>query len=104
MDVRWETQEARRLREDPATHEQPSPESRAMHNVIVLVVPDVIIFDLAPAEIFGRAVERTNATTLPYVPSTSVIGVPVGHRAWVFHGNSGALKCPRSAKPFAWLG
>jgi transcriptional regulator GlxA family with amidase domain len=30
-----------------------------MHNVVALVVPDVIIFDLAiPAEIFGRAVER----------------------------------------------
>ena len=30
-----------------------------MHRVVALVVPDVIIFDLAiPAEIFGRAVER----------------------------------------------
>lgn len=30
-----------------------------MHNIVALVVPDVIIFDLAiPAEIFGRAVEH----------------------------------------------
>ena len=35
----------------------------AMHNVVVLVVPEVIIFDLAiPAEIFGRAVEHERYT------------------------------------------
>ena len=34
-----------------------------MHNVVVLVVPEVIIFDLAiPAEIFGRAVEHDRYT------------------------------------------
>jgi transcriptional regulator GlxA family with amidase domain len=48
-------------RERPASRlgADPSLESDVMHSVVVLVVPDVIVFDLAiPAEIFGRAVER----------------------------------------------
>ena len=43
----------------PTRAAEPSLKSGAMHNVVALVVPDVIIFDLAiPAEIFGRAVEH----------------------------------------------
>ncbi len=56
-----------------------------MHNVVVLVVPDVIIFDLAiPAEIFGRAVERERydfavCTEHPgVVPSTSGFNLEIG--------------------------
>jgi transcriptional regulator GlxA family with amidase domain len=56
-----------------------------MHRVVALVVPEVIIFDLAiPAEIFGRVVERErydftvcteNAGT---VRSTSGFGLQIG--------------------------
>src|ERR1700754_2174113 len=56
-----------------------------MHNVVALVVPDVIIFDLAiPAEIFGRAVEHeryafTVCTEQPgRVRSTSGFDVEIG--------------------------
>ena len=73
MDVNGKGQEARRLdcvrippsettrgeRTAPQIGADLSLESGVMHNVVALVVPDVIIFDLAiPAEIFGRAVER----------------------------------------------
>jgi len=64
---------------------QSSLKCRTMHNVVVLVVPDVIIFDLAiPAEIFGRAVEHerytfTVCTEQPgNVPSTSGFDVEIG--------------------------
>jgi len=56
-----------------------------MHTVVALVVPEVIIFDLAiPAEIFGRAVEReryafTVCTERPgTVRSTSGFGLQIG--------------------------
>jgi transcriptional regulator GlxA family with amidase domain len=56
-----------------------------MHNVVALVVPDVIIFDLAiPAEIFGRAVEHgryafTVCTEQPgAVRSTSGFNLEIG--------------------------
>jgi transcriptional regulator GlxA family with amidase domain len=56
-----------------------------MHSVVALVVPEVIIFDLAiPAEIFGRAVEReryafTVCTERPgAVRSTSGFDVQIG--------------------------
>jgi transcriptional regulator GlxA family with amidase domain len=56
-----------------------------MHNVVALVVPDVIMFDLAiPAEAFGRAVEReryafTVCTEHPgAVRSTSGFDVEIG--------------------------
>jgi transcriptional regulator GlxA family with amidase domain len=56
-----------------------------MHNVVTLVVPDVIIFDLAiPVEIFGRAVEReryafTVCTEHPgAVRSTSGLDMVIG--------------------------
>lgn len=55
-----------------------------MHRVVVLVVPDVIIFDLAiPAEIFGRAVERDRysfavcAENPGAVPSASGVDVQI---------------------------
>jgi len=56
-----------------------------MHKVVALVVPDVIVFDLAiPAEIFGRAVEReryafTACTEHPgAVHSTSGFSLEIG--------------------------
>jgi transcriptional regulator GlxA family with amidase domain len=56
-----------------------------MHHVVALVVPDVILFDLAiPAEIFGRAVERdrydfTVCTEQPgAVQSTSGFNLDIG--------------------------
>jgi len=58
--IRPSTSAARQRRSlSPQLGGQPSVKSRAMHNVVALVVPDVIIIDLAiPAEVFGRAVER----------------------------------------------
>lgn len=64
---------------------RPSSKSRTMRTVVALVVPDVIIFDLAiPAEIFGRAVEReryafTVCTECPgVVRSTSGFDLQIG--------------------------
>src|SRR5690242_19607248 len=69
----------------PGLGRQPSLNPEAMHNVVALVVPDVIIFDLAiPAEIFGRAVEHeryafTVCTEQPgRVRSTSGFDVEIG--------------------------
>jgi transcriptional regulator GlxA family with amidase domain len=99
MDASRKGQEARRLdrvrilpsestrgeRTGPRLGAELTLESGVMHNVVALVVPDVIIFDLAiPAEIFGRAVERERygfavCTEYPgVVRSTSGFNLEIG--------------------------
>jgi transcriptional regulator GlxA family with amidase domain len=58
-----------------------------MHRVVALVVPDVIIFDLAiPAEIFGRAVERDRYSFAVCTEHPGAVSSASGFDVQVDHG------------------